>query len=383
MWQSDAIEEGGGERETRFINISDIKDIRLGTDIDPITSDSALQSAYEHGEIQRSDMDMVKEARQREGINNIPTDKSFYARKTGGFLSSFFVSKEKDVVLYGTPTLRRSCKEEDMKMCISLILEDRTFDIQCLQQRDMDTLRINLNELIHIHDTKTLGGKSPSMYLAANDNPLKAQKVTPKKTTPKKSVRFSTDPDDSKRDNMTASQLPHLELGSLGSESTGLSRQGSAVMYWNEDEEDLDKLLDKTISPLNSPMASDGTVSPVPDHVSNREPTETNKPSLRMTSTEALQIGFILSEQEKLYGTNMYESLQAADEVEIAKYVAKGFTSEEAIMRIFEKKYVPSNRMKLAYMSRTASEMANLLNPSKVGDWYHCIRYFLILIFDI
>lgn len=62
--------------------------------------------------------------------------------------------------------------------------------------------------------------------------------------------------------------------------------------------------------------------------------------SLRMSSTEALQIGLILTDQERKFGLNMYQSLTRSDKPKVEAYVARGFTMEEAILRIFEKKYV-------------------------------------------
>lgn len=63
--------------------------------------------------------------------------------------------------------------------------------------------------------------------------------------------------------------------------------------------------------------------------------------SLRMSSTEALQIGLILADQERKYGLNMYQSVGPSDRPRIDAYVSRGFTVEEAILRLFEKKHVP------------------------------------------
>ena len=61
----------------------------------------------------------------------------------------------------------------------------------------------------------------------------------------------------------------------------------------------------------------------------------------RMTAHEALQIGLILSQQEQQFGTNMYQSLAPEDEPEIERLNSAGFSTEEAILRIFQKKYQP------------------------------------------
>ena len=371
MWQAETVEDEEETKDVRFINISDIKSIRLGTEIDPITTETALQHALEFGEIHQSDYITVQEIKQKEGIVDKPGQK-------GGFLSSFFMGgKEKDVVLYGTAILRRSCKPEEMKLCISFILEDRTFDIQCFNQRDLDTLRINLNELISNNVPKTMTEKPPSLYIEANDNPLMAarKKMMSKKAATKKSVRFSTDTDDVKYDtNNGKFDQPNIELGIKSS-----SGDSGDVMYLSEGIENLDKLVEhsnkSTSASILQQMQSaigaevDGhenhakTTAAVVDSNSN---TNGDNSSISMTSIEALQIGLILSEQEKMYGTNMYESLQPSDEAQIARYVAKGYTAEEAIMRIFEKKFVPKHEMRLAHMSRTASEMNASISKVKV-----------------
>jgi hypothetical protein len=48
----------------------------------------------------------------------------------------------------------------------------------------------------------------------------------------------------------------------------------------------------------------------------------------------------MLSEQESQYGVNMYDSLQPADEPEIQAMIAQGMTMEDAVMAIFDRKFV-------------------------------------------
>jgi hypothetical protein len=54
-------------------------------------------------------------------------------------------------IVYGTAILRRNCKPEDMSLCFSLILSERTFDIQCLNTADFDFLFYNLKDFCGIN----------------------------------------------------------------------------------------------------------------------------------------------------------------------------------------------------------------------------------------
>jgi hypothetical protein len=59
-----------------------------------------------------------------------------------------------------------------------------------------------------------------------------------------------------------------------------------------------------------------------------------------ITAADALQVGLLLSQQEKEFGTNMYESLRPEDEEELAKLVNSGLSSQDAALQIFQKKFV-------------------------------------------
>jgi len=65
------------------------------------------------------------------------------------------------------------------------------------------------------------------------------------------------------------------------------------------------------------------------------------KSPYRMKAHEALQIGLILSQQEQQFGTNMYQSLRPEDEPEIEHWNNLGFSTEEAILKIFQKRFQP------------------------------------------
>jgi hypothetical protein len=71
------------------------------------------------------------------------------------------------------------------------------------------------------------------------------------------------------------------------------------------------------------------------------EESASSKGPYRMKAHEALQIGLILSQQEQQFGTNMYQSLTPDDEPEIEHLNSLGFSTEEAILKIFQKRYQP------------------------------------------
>jgi hypothetical protein len=60
----------------------------------------------------------------------------------------------------------------------------------------------------------------------------------------------------------------------------------------------------------------------------------------RLSSSEAIQLAMMLSEQESQYGVNMYDSLQPEDEPEIQAMIAQGMSMEDAVLAIFDRKFI-------------------------------------------
>lgn len=135
------------------VNISHIQSIRRGTDIDPASPVHP---------------DFTKPA-PSPGINNrsmysspptSPTGDSLIRMKSGVFFSAQSNPSmgpglkrkksllEQGAILYGTLNLRRNCKPEDMPMCLSLILPDRTFDIQFTNKKDLEEFHKHMSVLI-------------------------------------------------------------------------------------------------------------------------------------------------------------------------------------------------------------------------------------------
>lgn len=93
---SEEKDDGGMELSSdKYVSISDIKAIRLGTEIDPTA----------------------------ERQSNSTSKRLSLSETLFGHYSSY--NSGKDMPVYGTATLRRHCKLEDLSMCISLITSDR------------------------------------------------------------------------------------------------------------------------------------------------------------------------------------------------------------------------------------------------------------------
>lgn len=53
---------------------------------------------------------------------------------------------------------------------------------------------------------------------------------------------------------------------------------------------------------------------------------------------EALELGILLSHQEAIFGENMFESLRAEDSVVVDSYITSGYTFNDAVLDVFERK---------------------------------------------
>lgn len=62
---------------------------------------------------------------------------------------------------------------------------------------------------------------------------------------------------------------------------------------------------------------------------------------LDMSETEQIRIALLISTQDEKYGTNMFDSLNANDHVEIESMVQRGYKQEQALMTIFKRKFEP------------------------------------------
>jgi hypothetical protein len=110
----------------------------------------------------------------------------------------------------------------------------------------------------------------------------------------------------------------------------------------------------------NSPRESALRIEVKPDTPQKKE-----KGPKRLNSSEAIQLAMMLSEQESLYGANMYDSLQPEDDAEIQAMIAQGMSMEEAVLGVFERKYIhPPTGSQGGSQSRSMSEMNLLPNNS-------------------
>ena len=68
-------------------------------------------------------------------------------------------------------------------------------------------------------------------------------------------------------------------------------------------------------------------------------PSKKQNTMLRLSLSDALQIGLLLSQQEEEHGVNMYDSLEVSDESTIRKLCQQGFSNDEAVLEIFNRKF--------------------------------------------
>jgi hypothetical protein len=207
--------------------------------------------------------------------------------------------------------------------------------------------------------------ENPSILIKENSNT--------RLLSPRKSVRFSEqhevnnighqDSQETRDDGVIAEiNIAESKLKSGISDLTeDSSGQTSTVGPVSNDEVYEDDNLDNLILRRNvgKSLSMDSSMS---DHPSD-QPRQTLNSSFHMSSTEALHIGLILSEQERMYGTNMYESLQAGDEHTIQYYNSQGYTTEEAILKIFEDRYVHRKPPEVIKQEQAVAEQVMKFNP--------------------
>jgi hypothetical protein len=109
----------------KTVKLSEVESIRLGTEVD----------------IEKSSNKPVRDDASDSGVVKKP---SMLKRASMSF------RMQESGILYGTATLRRTCKTEDMKLCISLIMPDRTFDIQCKSEEDLNLLYTTLSQVCSV-----------------------------------------------------------------------------------------------------------------------------------------------------------------------------------------------------------------------------------------
>jgi hypothetical protein len=107
------------EDGSRSILISDIISIRLGTELDPASSEEDIKEAAANGTV--NSILLLQVAKEKQRLLNSSTTISGIA---GGLFSNMLKQKESGL-LYGSSILRRHCKSEEMKLSFSLVLRDR------------------------------------------------------------------------------------------------------------------------------------------------------------------------------------------------------------------------------------------------------------------
>jgi hypothetical protein len=62
-----------------------------------------------------------------------------------------------------------------------------------------------------------------------------------------------------------------------------------------------------------------------------------------LSDGEAMQMALLLSQQEAEFGVNMYDALRPQDEADLQGLIASGYTNEQAVLCLFERRFVPRN----------------------------------------
>jgi hypothetical protein len=123
FWASDDTKSGGMPTldPSKAIRLSDVLEVRAGTDLDPETSTADLNFAAKAGV--QSAISLLQKIEH--DLKAGKTIKSPDKKKT--LVDSFFGSgKEKNTgLLYATAILRKKAKLDDLPLCISLITEER------------------------------------------------------------------------------------------------------------------------------------------------------------------------------------------------------------------------------------------------------------------
>lgn len=60
-----------------------------------------------------------------------------------------------------------------------------------------------------------------------------------------------------------------------------------------------------------------------------------------MTESEQIRVALLISTQDEKYGTNMFDSLNTDDHVEVENMIQHGYKQEQALMTIFKRKFEP------------------------------------------
>lgn len=243
-------------------------------------------------------------------------------------------------------------------------------DIQCFSKKDYNLLYINLKEIVN----KLRNPTTVPATLAPSVSEFRETLST------KKSVRFASS-EDAEQGREESKQSPvrgNSRLSAVNSFASEATTEGTQEVIELNDDNSMDQLLAGPVGAV-SPVSAASSAGPRqrtssegsdsghnPSTFSDEQrremvrtlsgisglsldvsPThggradDSAKSPYRMKAHEALQIGLILSQQEQQFGTNMYQALRPEDEPEIEHLNSMGFSTEEAILKIFQRRFQP------------------------------------------
>ena len=85
-----------------------------------------------------------------------------------------------------------------------------------------------------------------------------------------------------------------------------------------------------------------------------------------LNDDEAMHMALLLSQQESEFGVNMYDALRPQDEQELQALIASGYTNEQAVLFLFERRYVSRNA---APIQPPAPMYNTIPPPPQVAPW--------------
>lgn len=88
-----------------------------------------------------------------------------------------------------------------------------------------------------------------------------------------------------------------------------------------------------------------------------------------LSDHEAMHMALLLSQQENDFGINMYDAIRPQDEAELQSLIASGYTNEQAVLYLFEKRYVPHNPTQLPPLPPQSHSQSMYQTPPPAG--YH------------
>lgn len=142
IFWGDKGSDSSNDSVAKSILVADVIAVRTGLEIDPELSPGGTGEA--------DDTASVSDAGSMAGSTALGMQRRPSRRASLFRRGSSKYNLDQGEVLYGTETLRRNCKPAEMALSLSLILKDRTFDIQFLNEEDFNLFLSNIKAITNL-----------------------------------------------------------------------------------------------------------------------------------------------------------------------------------------------------------------------------------------